>query len=237
MRLYELAYACRLYASSADFDSALEEFRRATSPAMDLGNSAHRKALLVWLNRWGCRQFAIEYHPMASRELRAWGRQYPGRLPREGVSLVEVSDAVLDAVAEAYGDLKDRRASMKARKSGSHVVTFGPTGAAKALYALRPNALPPWDDPIRESLGYDGSPASYRHFLKSVREEVCNIQEEAARFGIKPADIPVAVGRPESSLPKLIDEYYWVTVTQAYAAPSAEEIERWARWAAGPKGK
>jgi len=69
MKLHELAYACPLYAAFTDFDKSIIEFRRVASPALDLGNAAHRKALLKWLNSWGCRQFAKDYHPMASRAL------------------------------------------------------------------------------------------------------------------------------------------------------------------------
>jgi hypothetical protein len=45
------------------------EFRSVASPALDLGNVAHRKALLKRLNSWGCRQFAKDHHPMAPRAL------------------------------------------------------------------------------------------------------------------------------------------------------------------------
>jgi hypothetical protein len=67
MRFRELAYTCPLYAAFTDFDKSIIEFRSVASPALDLGNAAHRKALLKWLNSWGCRQFAKDHHPMASR--------------------------------------------------------------------------------------------------------------------------------------------------------------------------
>ncbi len=236
MRLYELAYACRLYAALGDFDSSFIEFREAVKPALDLRNHAHRKALLVWLNSWGCRQFAKDYHSMASKALVGWGRLHLNRLPHKVGALAELSDSVLDGAAEAYGDLKDRNASLRSRKSDLYRVTFGPTGAAKILFALRPNALPPWDEPIRKYFGYDGSAHSYRDFLNKVREEVCKLQDEAANFGISANDIPACIGRPDSGLPKLIDEYYWVTITSGYTPLGLEDLERWTRWARGPIG-
>ncbi len=231
MRLYELAYACRLYAGMSDWDSALAEFRRATSPRFDLVDATHRKALLRWLNSWGCRQFAVRYHDMASHELLDWGRRSLDRLPPTSARLAELSDGALDAAAQAYGDLKVRSASRKLGKSGSRIpVTFGPTGAAKVLYALLPDALPPWDDAIRVKLGYDGSLESYRRFLQQVQQEVRGLETEAGQLGIAPGDILAACGRPEFSLPKLIDEYYWVTVSRGFSPPTPDELERWARW-------
>lgn len=237
MRLYELAYACRLYATVTDFDSSIKEFRHATNPALDIANPKHRKALLVWLNSWGCRQFAKDYHSMASKALMEWGRHHLDRLPHRTVALTELTHGVLETAAQAYGDLKDRHASIRMLKSSAYPVTFGPTGAAKVLYALRPDAFLPWDDPIREHFGYDGSTDSYREFLSSVQKEVGDLQGEAARFGIKVGDIPFAVRRPESSIPKLIDEYYWVTITMGCAPATAKDLERWFGWSRGPEPK
>jgi hypothetical protein len=39
------------------------------------------------------------------------------------------------------------------------------------------------------------------------------------------------VGRPNSTLPKLVDEYFWMTISQGYAAPSRDLIGQWATWA------
>jgi hypothetical protein len=64
-----------------------------------------------------------------------------------------------------------------------------------------------------------------------VKKEISCLVEEAASFGVKPVDIPMSIGRPEASLPKLVDEYFWVTITSQCAPPSGEEIKEWARWA------
>ncbi len=98
------------------------------------------------------------------------------------------------------------------------IVTVGATGAAKILHALRPKVLPPWDDPIRAALGLDGSRDSYLVYLADVQENVRGIEAEAAALGI--TNVPMALGRPRSSLPKMIDEYYWITLTRGHAPPS-----------------
>jgi hypothetical protein len=95
----------------------------------------------------------------------------------------------------------------------------GATGAAKLLHALRPRVLPPWDDPIRSALSLDGGRDSYLTYLLDVQANVRGIEKEAAAAGIKAADIPRALGRPKSSLPKMVDEYFWVTLTRGLAIP------------------
>ena len=121
MKLHELAYACPLYAAFTDFDKSIIEFRRVASPALDLGNAAHRKALLKWLNSWGCMSLAKHSHSMASNALLKWGRRCLDRLPHDGLGLVELPNTALDAAAEAYGDLKGRRASMRLTENASTV--------------------------------------------------------------------------------------------------------------------
>ena len=73
MRLFELAYACRLYAHLAGFDRPLQDLRTAVGPVLDPTTAEHRVALFKWLNAWGCRQFAIAHHAStASESLVEW---------------------------------------------------------------------------------------------------------------------------------------------------------------------
>jgi hypothetical protein len=231
MLLYELAFACRIYA--ATFDEALERFRSAVAPLLDLENAAHRAALLKWLNDWGCRQFAKRYHGRASEELLTWWReQRRGRLPRRDIALADLSSDSMVAIEEAYTALAQCTASLRAGKSAEHQVAFGPAGAAKIMYALWPDALAPWDDAIRVRLGLDSGPRSYRNFLTEVVPgQIETLRVDAARFEIPLCAVPVRVGRPRSSLPKLVDEFFWVTITQDYQPPSSGTIQEWAGWA------
>jgi len=231
MRLHELATACYLYSSRGGFDEALGDFRRATRPRLDVARPDHRKALLARLNKWGCRHIARDHHPTASRSLAKWALDYEQGLPRQRARLwEEPSDKALDAAAAAYDGLRSARAALAFRGSKSWPVCFGSTAAAKALYALRPDFFPPWDDAIRRKLGYDGSAESFHHFLGRVQAEIRSLQTEAAAFGIAADEIPAALGRHESSLPKLVDEFYWVTISGEYKLPTTDELRRWARW-------
>lgn len=231
MLLYELAYACRIYA--ATFDAALTRFRSAVDPMLDLENSNHRGALLEWLNKWGCRQFAKNDHRRASQELVDWWRQQRAdALPRRGISWTDLSGQYIDIIEGAYRTLVASIASVRRRKSVDYEVRFGPAGAAKILYVLWPNAVAPWDDAIREELGLDGSPESYRTFLTEiVPSQIESLRLDAVRFEIPLRSVPACLGRPESSLPKMVDEYFWVTITQKYRLPSKARMQEWAKWA------
>lgn len=233
MRLYEMAFACRLYKTFSGFDSALRRLRSETGPALDLTKASHRKALVTWLNKWGCRQFAKAYHQMATNELSNWAERFADLLPSEDTEITELSDAALGCAVDAYCSLKVRPASLRRGK----VVTFGPSGAAKVLYAIQPNALPPWDDKIRKVLRHGGFPNSYRQFITRVKREVQTLKDEAAQLGIEPHDIPGVVSRPESTLVKLVDEYYWVTITRGCKPPSMEDLKSWLNWVREPGQK
>jgi hypothetical protein len=82
-------------------------------------------------------------------------------------------------------------------------------------------------------LGYDGSAESYARFLSDAQRHLEEVLEDAARFQIAPVDLPSTLGRRESSLAKLGDEYLWVTITNECACPDHGELERWLRWAKG----
>ena len=59
---------------------------------------------------------------------------------------------------------------------------------------------------------------SYLAYLVDVQQQVRGIEAEAAARQI--TNVPRALGRPRSSLPKMIDEYYWITLTRKLVPPS-----------------
>jgi len=125
------------------------------------------------------------------------------------------------------------RLACKKKRKGSNKeedVRFGPVGTAKIFFALRPQALMPWDNAILERLGLDGSAASYRQYLMSATVSLNNLSNECQKQGFTLADLPNKVGRPQSTLPKLIDEYLWVTITHKCQPPTKQMLERWVQW-------
>jgi hypothetical protein len=231
MRLFELAYACRVYGEFTDFDADYRSFLDKTKPVLDILNPEHREYLLHWLNAWGCRQFALEFHDLASEHLITWGKKNLICLPPTESSLLTFTDADFINAGVSYADLRDLQASVRQRGGYSYPVTFGPTGAAKILFALRSQVFPPWDTLIREHLGYDGSQESYMEYLQWVRQELQEVIADAEAHGIAMADIVSTLGRPFSSLLKLVDEYNWVTITKGCKPPSLEDLNDWWRWA------
>ena len=63
MKLYELAYCCRLYGHLTGYDRHLSQLHQRVGSGLDPLIPAHRTALFQWLNGWGCRQFAREHMP------------------------------------------------------------------------------------------------------------------------------------------------------------------------------
>jgi hypothetical protein len=233
MHLFQLAYCCRLYGEITRYDASIDEMRSATRDGgLDLHDAVHTEALLRWLNNWGCRQFAVEYHGSASEMLGFWSDRWLSALPASDASLSVLDLSALEAVGNAYVDLASQQASTR-RLGGDRmsVVTVGPTGAAKILHALRPEALPPWDSPIRAARRYRATRGGYLTFLQDVQGEVRRLEAEAAAVGITGPNIPSALGRPASSLPKMIDEYYWVTITRGHVPASTQDVAQWNAWA------
>ena len=95
-------------------------------------------------------------------------------------------------------------------------VSFGDTAAAKALFAIRPQAVPPWDEPMRKAFGWGRVDAEeYAMFLSAVRGSLIGL---ALRMRIEPSALPAVLGRPESSPVKLVDEFLWVRITRGRPA-------------------
>lgn len=230
MRLFELAYACRIYDGLSKFDAGYLDFVDKTGGSLNFGDSAHMKALLVWLNSWGCRQFALDYHTQAAESIVGWAGQWESHLPKHSTTAGRLSNGDIEIVGDAYADLSECLASKRKLNGNESIVRVGPTGAAKILFAARPRAFPPWDEPIRAKLGFNGSRASYCHYLGNVREQVRQLSTEAAAFGIPAQSIPQEVGRARSTLPKLVDEYNWITLTGGFQPAKPDEIAKWYRW-------
>ena len=100
------------------------------------------------------------------------------------------------------------------------------------LFAIRPRSLIPWDEPIRKRLSLDGSAESYSAYLKRAKRALQELGEECATMDLALSDVPRLVGRPQSSVAKLVDEYLWVVATKGCPAPADTVLGQWADWAA-----
>lgn len=233
MTIAELASGCYIYGALTN-DGGYSEFLASTSPALDLTLEQHRKSLLKFLNSWGCRQFAKEYHFHAAKRIERWHARFSKRFFPTATGILSLTTADLDAVEESYKSLIERIASRQKRmikgRQQDVYPTFGPVGTAKLLFAFRPNALMPWDDPIRKRFGFDGSASSYRQYLEQTARWLTDLSNECKKHGFNLEDLPLKIGRPRSSLPKLMDEYLWVTVTRKCQLPTKQTLEQWVKW-------
>ncbi len=231
MKLSNLAFACYIYGRMSDYDSSYKRLVDSTRPQLDLGSDQHLLAMLKWLNEWGCRQFAREYHSLSANEIREWHEEVSQYLFQSGKNLLALTDQDFASVEQMYAGLVGRTASYRKSSNGSKVrVDIGPTGTAKILFALRPNALLPWDEPIREEFHLDGSARSYRAYLRIARDHLEGLTSDCKEKGFEITDLPLLVGRPESSVAKLIDEFFWVTISRKCPAPDDALLNQWVSW-------
>jgi hypothetical protein len=219
MHLEDLRWACSMYEQLTGYDASLAKLRERTGDVLDPYQARHRAALFEWLNSWACRQFALEHHATtASESLMQWADEWLAHLPAPDVSLTDLTMEQTRDCARAYDALRAQAASYRTLPSGKNSrVTYGATGAAKTLFALRPNVIPPWDDPIRAALRASGDLGSFRVFLTNVSSQLRSLAAEAGR---PVSDLPMLVGRPDSTPPKLIDEYNWIVITKGLHPPN-----------------
>jgi hypothetical protein len=201
------------YAIASGYDRRLRMFKGRIGAALELDNADHQSVLLDWLRQWGCRHLSHASEPTAAAALGTWAQQWVSLLPHPGEPLVSLSSENIIVVAIAYGQLAEMIAGERLLAKGPTNVNFGPTAAAKTMYALRPNACAPWDEQIRDELGFGENDAAYRWYLQLIAQTLCRT---ADRAGTTVVDLPTLAERPGSSPPKLIDEYLWTRITKGW---------------------
>ena len=201
-----------LLAAFGPDDRASARLLAAVGAELDLQVPRHRAALLSWLRSWGCRHLRVADSPRSSAALRRWWVRWSDALPTPRRSLVDLDARDVDRIAPAYAALASLRAATRASALGDVAVTFGDTAAAKALFAIRPRAFPPWDEPIRLAFGAtrnDG--ALFGRYLVATSDA---LRGSAARLGVPVVELPRLLGRPSSTPARLVDEVLWLRVTR-----------------------
>ena len=212
----QVSTVLRAFAASAGSETSLAVLRDTTHPAIDLSVRAHREALLRFLRAWGCRHLRRDDTGRSSRALASWWRRFGPTLPPARAQLADLDDAQLVALGRAYEALARSPAAFRASRDGDVPVSFGDTAAAKALFAIRPQAVPPWDAPMRKAFGWGRVDAEeYATFLAAVREALVGLAE---RLKVEPSELPAALERPASSPVKLVDEFLWIRITRGLPA-------------------
>ena len=226
--LCKLALASTMYDSLTPFNYSLGRLNKATGNSIDLTNHAHRIFLLQWLNDWGCRHLSEDQHEVASHSILNWYQVDGASLFTNEKPLWDLGDHELEVAANAYGSLKESTGAWRVRRGIELEVHIGATAASKILFAIRPKALMPWDDAMRISFECDGSPESYSRYLKKIRKLTCQIVVLCRNKGFQIDDLPEELGRPDSTVLALVNEYIWVTETRKVDLPSSDTLARWA---------
>ena len=226
--LGKLAVASFLFKSVTRYNDSLVKFRSATGDRIDLTIQKHRDELMKWLNAWGCRNLSKDQHQVASQSVSDWYQTDCAALFNEKTSLWQLEDQEIETAADAYGSLKDRIGARRSRYGRESEVHIGETAASKILFAIRPKALMPWDEAMRIAFKCDGSPESYARYLKIIRNLAFHIGDLCRNKGFQIDDLPQELGRPNSTVLALVNEYIWVTETRKVELPSSETLTQWA---------
>ncbi|MEU4832222.1 hypothetical protein [Streptosporangium sp. NPDC023615] len=207
--LERLRAAVGAFARYGAADRSWERLLAATGPRVDPALPAHRRALLTWLNAWGCR---LRYpregeHDVFCAGTAAWWERRREDLPAPGVTLATLGDAGIDVLGACYAELSAMPATPGARPR-----SLGPTAATKLLHALRPEALMPWDAAIADALHGSRTADAYRAHLRLGREWARRLLAEA---GLGEQALAAELGRPGRPLAKMLDDYCYLTFTVA----------------------
>ncbi|HEY4853015.1 MAG TPA: hypothetical protein VII22_19680 [Streptosporangiaceae bacterium] len=213
--LADLRRTAVVFNSFTNVDATWLRLVDATKPAIDLSRADHRSMLLRCLNSWGCRiRYSREGEPAPfDTGISAWWQSWRSALPL--VSLALLADADIDAVAAAYAALAAVQVS-----AGRTRHTLGPTAAAKTLYALRPQAIMPWDAAIATRIHVNRDGAAFGRHLRLGRAWASAVIAES---GGDESAVPELVGRPAVSLAKILDEYLYVTITMPGQGTRSQE--------------
>lgn len=225
--LSKLAIAGLLFNSLTPYNASLSELRHATGNRLDLSIKEHCKAVVRWLNDWGCRHLSEDHHDTAADSITVWYKAASAKLLEEEKPLWQADDGELSAVSGAYASLRDKLGAWRIRDGERLKVRIGPTAASKILFAIRPKALMPWDEAMRTALKQERSLRTYLDYLLVVRDLTLHVDSLCRNQGFRLEDLPLRLGRPESTVIELMNEYIWVTATRQVELPSSEGLERW----------
>lgn len=227
--VFDLTFSSYLYAHMTYYDRILENFMESVELDLDLSNKEHRKKLLQWLNKWGCR-INQDYKKEYSKTIGEWYEEYRSRLVPQNKDLWRLDDRELDAMDYAYEDLKNRPVHEYKQSRNPAVRHVGPTAASKILFILRPRSAIDWDVSIRKEVKVRFGDRSYKEYLEKAREDLLGIKRQCDELGIKIEELPVLLNREKATVAQMLGDYYWIIYTQEVQMPETRDLLKWASW-------
>ena len=203
----ELRAAAAEFAPDGVSDRSWGVLMSTTGGRIDPAFAEHRRALLRWLNAWGCRiRYPRQGEPdLFDDGLTRWWSGWGDRLPEAGTLLADLSDEAIGVLGDGFAELMVMPTAV-APRAGGRPRTLGSTAAAKLLYALRPESVMPWDETIALSLHGARGGAAYAAHQALGRSWSQRILAESD-------DDP---GVPGRSLARLLDEYCYLVHTRGW---------------------
>jgi hypothetical protein len=201
--------AVATFAASFGADGSDTGLVVVTGDEVDLSLVEHRRALHRWLNGWGCRiRYARPGEPdLFDAGVATWWSQRRSDLASVTDSLSALGDDEISRLGAAFEDLT---ALPIARNTAGTERTMGATASAKALYALRPRAVMPWDLAIAERLHGGRDATAFVAHLTLGRDWARQLMQES---GWDEARLAAELGQPGASLARLLDQYCYVRFT------------------------
>lgn len=191
---------------------------------IDMANIEDRRRLIDWLRRWGVRGLAHNNDNHLLPALLGWYNQNNQNLPGVEIFIQDLQGNNLEQIGAAFDAL-------------CGINRIGLTGAAKILFALRPNSLPAWDQAIYRRLTENNSIEGRNHnlylsFIEYVNALKAQLDQECRQAGFQLTELPARIYpiKENYSILKLIDEYLWTTITKGIEFPQNEIIQQWTNW-------
>ena len=79
----------------------------------------------------------------------------------------------------------------------------------------------------------------YITYLKTVKDIILELEKECKQYGLEISELPAQLSSPNSTIPILIDEYHWFSISNNIKPgiskiPSTELLNKWFQWSKGP---
>lgn len=187
-----------------------EAYRIAKESPLDLRVPQHAERILDFLGSWGCRHLAIKNRKYAIRSMVAWYLKYHlkiNKLPK----LERFKTEHYIFIMELFDDLSQRQVCSRNEKK---TITMAPVATSKMLLLIREDVFAPWDNAIAHNLQLSMNGQGYIKYLQLIAIHIKNLKKEATRMKTTIDNKIKETGRNNVPLPKLIDEYYYLTFTR-----------------------
>jgi len=66
--------------------------------------------------------------------------------------------------------------------------------------------------------------------LIKVIEEIKELEISCVKNGFRLEDIPNRLNKSYATIPKLTDEYHWITITRGCKPPDNKALKIWIKW-------